>query len=238
LSLTYRYLTGWLGFAGLTRRGDALAGKLGELEAAQAASEARQSGEVAEVKGLVETKPEVKDVNRSLLRLSEAVDAKFSMMEELVQMKPDMPLAVIGARDGSNPISTAIGRWIFKNRDVDAVSRLVPWTHQSCNTSPGGFHWTPGCQRVTVSMPGLYEVSAGFFFSPVAPSVQLIVNDEVVILGSTSAIKGSQGQTRAGDPSGVGCTLLDFISLPQNALIGVVFNGSSGAEGFLGLRKM
>ena len=151
-------------------------------------------------------------------------------------MKPDMPLAVIGARDDTSPISTAVGRWIFKNGEVDAVSRLVPWTHQSCNTSPGAFHWTPGCQRITVSMPGLYEVSAGFFFSPVAPSVQLIVNDEVVLAGNTAALKGAQ--PRAGEPSGVGCTLLDFVSLPQNAMVGIVFNGSSGAEGFIGLRKM
>ena len=88
----------------------------------------------------------------------------------------------------TSPISTAVGRWIFKNGEVDAVSRLVPWTHQSCNTSPGAFHWTPGCQRITVSMPGLYEVSAGFFFSPVAPSVQLIVNDEVVYTPFAEAI--------------------------------------------------
>ena len=90
--------------------------------------------------------------------------------------------------------------------------------------------------KTELSKPFTFEMQPPFFFSPVAPSVQLIVNDEVVLAGNTAALKGAQ--PRAGEPSGVGCTLLDFVSLPQNAMVGIVFNGSSGAEGFIGLRKM
>ena len=127
---------------------------------------------------------------------------------------------------------------------MEVNNKLVPWSHQVCNSNPSALQWTPACQAISVALPGLYEVTAGFFFSLEPPSVQLVVNEEVVLCGSTCPVKGNGAHsnvsvsTQGRDSMVVGCTLQDFISLPPNATVGVLFNGSVEAEGFIGLRKI
>jgi len=232
-------------FAEVRTADQALKGALNNLEQEVSSTTESLTAELDSVKGMMASRPETKNVNQSLLRLSEAVDAKFNVIEDLVQQKPDMPLAVIGSRDGGGTqVSTAIGRWIYKGGTLDASQgNKVPWTHQACNTSPSAFHWAPGARVITIAMPGLYEVTAGFFFYSQSPRLELLVNDEVVLTGTNGAIKGGDAllssiSPRSRNPSTVGCTLLDFVSLPANATVSVLFHGGAGSEGFIGLRKM
>lgn len=56
-----------------------------------------------------------------------------------------------------------------------------------------------------------------------------------VIHHSSGKLKG-MGKHSAGNLTGL--TLVDFIALPARARISISYSGESGAEGFLGLRKL
>lgn len=83
------------------------------------------------------------------------------------------------------------------------------------------------------------------FFSRRKPTVQLLVNDEPVLAAVNSAsyaLNQSSGRvmTVGNHASGniTGLTLIDFLSLPPNANLTVVYNGEDPGEGFLSLKKL
>lgn len=133
---------------------------------------------------------------------------------------------------------------------------------QAVNADPDSFLWEAGKTVVTAAIPGLYEISLGFF-SRRRPIVQVLVNGEPVlsVTGTSgtvvhhvsgsgggaaaqlmpSALQGQAGGAAPAHSAGnvAGLTTREFLSLPPNARIAVTFQGEpERTEGFLMLRKL
>ena len=78
-----------------------------------------------------------------------------------------------------------VGRWIWKSGEV-RVGNAVPWEVQTVNTFPDNFLWEREKTAVLTVAPGLYEITFGFFAAR-KPTVQLLVNGEVVLSAINSA---------------------------------------------------
>jgi hypothetical protein len=63
-----------------------------------------------------------------------------------------------------------------------------------------------------------------------------LVNNEIVVMGESSAATKYFGKHTSGNVPGY--TMVEYISLPARARITVSFTGEAGAEGFLGLKKL
>ena len=136
-----------------------------------------------------------------------------------------------------------MARWLWKSGELKS-GYAVPWEVQNANTCPENFLWEKDITSVMTVAPGLYEIMFGFFARK-KPSVQLLINGEPCLSAVNSAsyvIHHSSGKVKsAGKHSQgnlTGLTLIDFIALPARARISVSYSGESGAEGFLGLRKL
>lgn len=103
-----------------------------------------------------------------------------------------------------------------------------------CNKARGG---SPSCSQINLTQAGLYEVAFGFFASK-RPLVRLLVNSEpaIVVAGSTPGRTTPPTQHSAGNVAGLTC--VDFLSLPANAKISVMYQGEEKGEGFLTIRKL
>ena len=136
-----------------------------------------------------------------------------------------------------------VGRWIWKSGEV-RVGNAVPWEVQTVNTYPDNFLWEREKTVIVAVAPGLYEINFGFFAGR-KPTVQLLVNGEVVLSAMNSAsyvVHHSSGRLRStgSHSSGnvAGLTLVDFLALPARARISITYTGDADAEGFLSLRKL
>ena len=65
--------------------------------------------------------------------------------------------------------TSPVGRWIWKSGEVKN-GYAVPWDVQSVNTCPENFVWEAESTSILVVVPGLYEVTFGFY-SKKKPSV-------------------------------------------------------------------
>jgi hypothetical protein len=83
--------------------------------------------------------------------------------------------------------------------------------------------------------PGLYEVSYGFFVRD-EPTVQCLVNGEVVLNGESTSSQKVFGRHSAGNV--VGFTVMEILSLPERARVSIQYQGEDEVEGFLSLRKL
>ncbi|KNC56011.1 uncharacterized protein AMSG_02023 [Thecamonas trahens ATCC 50062] len=186
---------------------------------------------------LTDAKASVDDVNRALA----------SVTNELAAKAPLADVARIDSEQGrvleALSAELMVGRWLWKSGKTKG-GHGIPWNVQILNSAPDVFVWGKDKVNLVATLPGLYQVSAGFF-SAAKPSIQLLVNGEPVLSAVNSSsyvIHHSSGRLAAIDdhPSGnvTGLTLIDFLSLPANARIALSYKGEAPGEGFLELRKL
>jgi len=212
---------------------------------------------------LLDQKPSVEDVNEALAKITDQLNSTH-----LKQRSEEMP-AIEQLRKDVDSIADAInaelclGRWIWSSGRV-LNDRSIPWNTESINTATDNILWEKDSSEIATVLPGLYEISLGFFTES-DPSVKILVNGEPILYtiqrrntsnpkqtNGTGAItttavvrKNKPGENgpllrRAKHSAGnvTGWTLLDFIALPSRARLTVLFEGDSSAQGFLGLRKL
>mmetsp|Transcript_37162 Transcript_37162/g.94967 ORF Transcript_37162/g.94967 Transcript_37162/m.94967 type:complete len:591 (-) Transcript_37162:23-1795(-) len=190
-----------------------------------------------EIGTLLDVKANIEDVNAALLEVSNELDRKAAL-EALDALRQEQ----INLR-GLFSVENAVGRWIWKSGRTKAGG-TVPWNLQSVNTDADNMHWEKDKCSITVDVPGLYEVTFGFF-SRRKPTVQLLVNGEPVLAAVNSAsyvVHHSSGRlTSVGRHSAgniTGLTLIDFLALPPHAKLAITYNGEDPGEGFLSLKKL
>ena len=193
----------------------------------------------ADLTALAAEKVSVDEVNRALAEVSAALDEKASAAT-LASFARESRLALRGV---AAETSLSVARWIWKSGRTKA-NGLVPWNVQSVNTDPENFRWERDKTFVRAGVPGLYEVTFGFFARR-KPAIRLLVDGEPVLAAVNSAsyvTHHSSGRLTSATrhPAGnvTGLTLIDFLALPAKAKIAVVYEGETGAEGFLSLKKL
>ena len=136
-----------------------------------------------------------------------------------------------------------MARWLWKSGEL-VNGYAVPWEVQSVNTCPENFLWEEDKTILLTVAPGLYEISFGFYCNK-KPTIQVLVNGESIlsavnsssyVIHHSSGKLCGNGKHSAGNITGL--TLVDFIALPARARLSISYNGETGAEGFLGLRKL
>jgi hypothetical protein len=193
----------------------------------------------ADLTALAAEKVSVDEVNRALAEVSAALDEKASAAT-LASFARESRLALRGV---AAETSLSVARWIWKSGRTK-TNGLVPWNVQSVNTDPENFRWERDKTFVRAGVPGLYEVTFGFFARR-KPAIRLLVDGEPVLAAVNSAsyvTHHSSGRLTSATrhPAGnvTGLTLIDFLALPAKAKIAVVYEGETGAEGFLSLKKL
>mmetsp|Transcript_2104 Transcript_2104/g.6253 ORF Transcript_2104/g.6253 Transcript_2104/m.6253 type:complete len:243 (-) Transcript_2104:202-930(-) len=190
-----------------------------------------------ELGAMLDLKANIEDVNAALAEVSRELERKAP-----VSALDDLRMAQAPA--GTNfSLDSAVGRWIWKSGRTKAGG-AVPWNIQSINSDSENLQWEKDRSSILVVVPGLYEVTFGFF-SRRKPTVQLLVDGEPVLAAVNSASYSlhqssgrltSVGQHSAGSITGL--TLIDFLALPPRAKLSVVYNGEDPGEGFLSLKKL
>ena len=187
-----------------------------------------EKSNIKDVCNLLDQKANIDDVNKALEELHSASEQKVAVEEFRSQVADQ---AVINE---ALCAENCVGRWIWKTGEVRSGS-AVPWEVQSVNTCPDNFLWEKDKTSVLAIAPGLYEVVLGFF-SRKRPVIQLLVNGEAVLS------EGGQGYPkqilRHSSGNIAGLTLQEFIALPARSRVSVTYSGETGAEGFIGLRKL
>ena len=193
----------------------------------------------ADLTALAAEKVSVDEVNRALAEVSAALDEKASAAT-LASFARESRMALRGV---AAETSLSVARWIWKSGRTK-TNGLVPWNVQSVNTDPENFRWERDKTFVRAGVPGLYEVTFGFFARR-KPAIRLLVDGEPVLAAVNSAsyvTHHSSGRLTSATrhPAGnvTGLTLIDFLALPAKAKIAVVYEGETGAEGFLSLKKL
>ena len=193
----------------------------------------------SDLAALAAEKVGVDEVNRALAEVSAALDEKAGAAAlDALARESRMALRGVAAET-----SLSVARWIWKSGRTKAHG-LVPWNVQSVNTDPENFRWERDKTFVRAGAPGLYEVTFGFFARR-KPAVRLLVDGEPVLAAVNSAsyvTHHSSGRLTSATrhPAGnvTGLTLIDFLALPAKAKVAVAYEGETGAEGFLSLKKL
>ena len=192
---------------------------------------------VSDVLTLVDAKASVDEVNAALASVSSEI-AKKAPAEDVARIDSEQA-RVLSALSAE----LMIGRWLWKSGKTKAGSG-VPWDVEVLNSAPDVFSWTKSSVKLKLTLPGLYQVSSSFF-SEVKPTIQLLVNGSPVLSAVNSSsyvLHHSSGRLAALDdhPDGpvTGLTLIDFISVPANAVLAVAYRGDEPGQGFIELRKL
>jgi hypothetical protein len=193
----------------------------------------------SDLAALAAEKVGVDEVNRALAEVSAALDEKAGAAAlDALARESRMALRGVNAET-----SLSVARWIWKSGRTKAHG-VVPWNVQSVNTDPENFRWERDKTFVRAGAPGLYEVTFGFFARK-KPAVRLLVDGEPVLAAVNSAsyvTHHSSGRLTSATrhPAGnvTGLTLIDFLALPAKAKVAVAYEGETGAEGFLSLKKL
>jgi hypothetical protein len=192
-----------------------------------------------ELAALASEKVGVDEVNRALAEVSAALDEKAEK-STLERFAREHHVALRGLVSES---VLSVGRWIWKSGQTKRGG-AVPWNVQSVNTDPQNFRWERDKTTIHAAVPGLYEVTFGFFTRK-KPAIRLLVNGEPVLAAVNSAsyvLHHSSGRlaSATNHPAGnvTGLTLIDFLALPAKAKIAVIYDGETGAEGFISLKKL
>ena len=193
----------------------------------------------SDLAALAAEKVGVDEVNRALAEVSAALDEKAGAAAlDAFARESRMALRGVAAET-----SLSVARWIWKSGRTKAHG-LVPWNVQSVNTDPENFRWERDKTFVRAGAPGLYEVTFGFFARRKS-AVRLLVDGEPVLAAVNSAsyvTHHSSGRLTSATrhPAGnvTGLTLIDFLALPAKAKVAVAYEGETGAEGFLSLKKL
>jgi len=198
--------------------------------------------------------------------LDGAVRAASEGAEEAVAIAADARKAAEAAVERVERVETLgplAGRWVWKSREL-GEGGLVPWDHELENTDPDALVWDgAGSARITLLPAGLYRCSIGFFARR-TPVVTILMDGSPIVtsapgaragVAAASAALSSSRLSRAGDdeahtgPGGVtvhrhpvgsvaGVSLVQFLAVPQRAVISVLFECEVRGQGFLELKKM
>ena len=217
------------------------------------------------VRALVEDKASIKDVCVLLDQKANIKDVNEALQLSSKRNLENEPAFAALRRELSSvqeavSAELAAGRWIWSSGRT-LPDRAVPWNIECINTASDNMLWKQDAPDITTVMPGLYELTLGFF-AETDPDLQLLVNGEPVLFNSAAtthhlqqhhqhsarphkALAGvaplaKRGLQRARHSAGnvTGYTAVDFVALPARARITLLFQGELGAQGFFGLRKL
>ena len=130
----------------------------------------------------------------------------------------------------------SIGRWLWKSGN-SKVNYIIPWESQSVNTCPDNFIWEKDKTFILINEEGLYELNIGFY-SEKRPSIQVLVNGEIIINSQNTNSLNKKLIEKNGDLKNItGLSMIEFIMLKKQSKISVLFYGGKG-NGFIGLKKL
>ena len=129
-----------------------------------------------------------------------------------------------------------IGRWMWKSGNIKN-NYLIPWESQTVNTSPDNFIWEKGKTFILIKEEGLYELNLGFY-SEKRPSIQVVVNGEIIINSQNNNVVNKKIMGKSGDVNSLkALSIIEFIMVKKESKISVIFYGGKGS-GFIGLKKL
>ena len=129
-----------------------------------------------------------------------------------------------------------IGRWMWKSGNIKN-NYLIPWESQTVNTSPDNFIWEKEKTFILIKEEGLYELNLGFY-SEKRPSIQVVVNGEIIINSQNNNVVNKKIMGKSGDVNSLkALSIIEFIILKKQSKISVLFYGGNG-KGFIGLKKL
>lgn len=199
--------------------------------------EVKLKASVADVMTLLDAKCDVTEVNGALAQVTAELDTKAPAAE--VQRISSAQTRALE----SYAAEMIVGRWLWKSGRTKG-GHGVPWNVQTVNSAPDNFLWEKDKVTIVTVLPGLYEISFGFF-SRVKPTIMVLVDGQPVmscVNSSSYVLHHSSGRVGAVDdhPSGnvTGLTLIDFLALPPRARLAISYKGEEMGEGFLALRKL
>ena len=107
--------------------------------------------------GLLDTKANVDDVNKSLTEVNREF-AQRPTLGELNRVVGEQSLIMESLRS-----EHLLGRRIWKSGHTKGEKKLVPWNVQNINTNPENFTWEKDKTVIVTAAPVFYEVTFGFF---------------------------------------------------------------------------
>ena len=129
-----------------------------------------------------------------------------------------------------------IGRWMWKSGNIKN-NYLIPWESQTVNTSPDNFIWEKEKTFIIIKEEGLYELNLGFY-SEKRPSIQVVVNGEIIINSQNNNVVNKKIMGKSGDVNSLkALSIIEFIMVKKESKISVIFYGGKGS-GFIGLKKL
>ena len=129
-----------------------------------------------------------------------------------------------------------IGRWMWKSGNIKN-NYLIPWESQTVNTSPDNFIWEKEKTFILIKEEGLYELNLGFY-SEKRPSIQVVVNGEIIINSQNNNVVNKKIMEKSGDVNSLkALSIIEFIRVKKESKISVIFYGGKGS-GFIGLKKL
>ena len=129
-----------------------------------------------------------------------------------------------------------IGRWMWKSGNIKN-NYLIPWESQTVNTSPDNFIWEKEKTFILIKEEGLYELNLGFY-SEKRPSIQVVVNGEIIINSQNNNVVNKKIMGKSGDINSLkALSIIEFIMVKKESKISVIFYGGKGS-GFIGLKKL
>ena len=129
-----------------------------------------------------------------------------------------------------------IGRWMWKSGNIKN-NYFIPWESQTVNTSPDNFIWEKEKTFIIIKEEGLYELNLGFY-SEKRPSIQVVVNGEIIINSQNNNVVNKKIMGKSGDVNSLkALSIIEFIMVKKESKISVIFYGGKGS-GFIGLKKL
>eukprot|EP00798_Chlamydomonas_sp_ICE-L_P003117 gene3117-13129_t len=180
----------------------------------------------------LEGKANIEDVNKALLDVCHELESRVSM-EQLELVAKDQALLKANLQQ----VST-MARWLWKSGRTKGGG-AVPWNLQTLNTDPANFIFEVEKTVVVAMLPGLYEVSFGFF-SKCRPVVQVLVNGEVVLtaVGNSSTAVHHQVPSEDGFAGQGSHQEQQHVNEHVHHHSAGHVTGNERAEAFLTLRKL
>ena len=188
------------------------------------------SNNIEEINKLLETKISNDQFNKFLKEMNKKLNEKVSTIDFTASIDNQ---AIINDTLCSE---NSIGRWLW-NSGNNQNNYIIPWESQSVNTSPDNFIWEKDKAFILVNEEGLYELNLGFY-SEKRPTVQVLVNGEIIINSQNNNAMNKKLIGKSGDINNIiGISIIEFIMLKKHSKISVLFYGGKG-NGFIGLKKL
>ena len=188
------------------------------------------STNIKEINKLLEAKISNEQFNKFLKEINKKLNEKVDTIDFTASIDNQAIINDTLCNENS------IGRWIW-NSGNNQNNYIIPWESQSINTSPDNFIWEKDKTFILVNEEGLYELNLGFY-SDKRPSIQVLVNGEIIINSQNNNTMNKKLIGKNGDINNIiGRSIIEFIMLKKQSKISVLFYGGTG-HGFIGLKKL